>query len=248
MSLSQHAAEELASTIAAPLGGAGAAFYFHPDTLAKGKELGLGGMKFYFLGRGGVLGNVSSDVVASAFGYFHPDSAAALWDSASEKLAPREAGTIYHECAAHIGRTLLADVPDLDAYNDAAAAAIAATDRAGLTLFAGIAAEPVADDAPGRALQLSAVLRELRGSAHLNALLSTGIVPHHSHCHRRPEMAGAFGWDPAPDTSNFDEDLLAEAEALTNKLVGVGFTSLSEEQAAALSSGAAAIGTACGVE
>lgn len=230
------------------MGGAGAAFYFHPDTLAKGKEHGLGGMKFYFLGRGGVLGNVSSDVVASAFGYFHPDSAATLWNSASEKLAPREAATIYHECAAHIGRTLLSDVADLDAFNDAASAAIAGTDRAGLALFAGIAAEPLVDDAAGRAMQQAAVLRELRGSAHLNALLATGIVPAEAHCLRRPEMAAPFGWDPAPDTSAFDMAKLEAAETLTNQLVGVGFASLSEDQSAALAAGAAAIGTACGVE
>ncbi len=230
------------------MGGAGAAFYFHPDTLAKGKEYGLGGMQFYFLGRGGVLGDVSSDVVASAFGYFHLENAASLWNSASAKLAPREAGAAYHQCAANVGRTLLSEVADLDAFNDAASAAIAGTNRAGLALFAGIAAEPLVDDAPGRAMQQAAVLRELRGSAHLNALLATGIVPAEAHCFRRPEMAGPFGWDPAPDTSAFDTSKLEAAEALTNQLVGVGFTSLSGEQAAALAAGAAAIGSACGVE
>ncbi len=202
-------------------------------------------MKFYFLGRGGVLGDVHSDVVASAFGYFSQASAAALWDSAKETLAPREAGAIYMECCAAIGRTLLAEVADLEAYNEAAAAVIAATNRAGLALFSGIAAEPLAEDAPGRALQLTAVLRELRGSAHLNALLATGIVPEHAHCQKRPEMAGAFGWDPAPDTSALTPEMLEAAEGLTNEMLVPSFRVLSADQAAALKAGAVAIGAAC---
>ena len=58
--------------IAKPTGDIGASFYFDPDTLARGKELGLDGFRFYVLGRGGVLGDVEPDVVRSAFGYFHP--------------------------------------------------------------------------------------------------------------------------------------------------------------------------------
>ncbi|MEZ5230551.1 MAG: hypothetical protein R2710_28945 [Acidimicrobiales bacterium] len=58
--------EAVISATAGPTGNVGAAFYFHPDTLAKGKELGLDGMRFYILGRGGVLGDAESDVVASA--------------------------------------------------------------------------------------------------------------------------------------------------------------------------------------
>ena len=248
MSLSQNEAQDLAAAIAAPIGGAGAAFYFNPDTLAKGKELGLDGMRFYILGRGGVLGNVHSDVVASAFGYFNRGMIAKMWDSAGEKLAPRDAGTVFHQCCADVGRSLLGDVEGLDAFCDAASVAIESTNRAGLALFAGIAAEPVADDLPGRAMQLAAVLRELRGSAHLNSLLATGIVPEVAHCVRRPEMVGAFGWDPAPNTEGFDESLFDTAEELTNKLVGVGFEVLSKDQASALQAGATAIATACGVE
>ena len=37
---------------------AGNRFYFDADTMAKGQELGLDGFRFYFLGRGGVLGDV----------------------------------------------------------------------------------------------------------------------------------------------------------------------------------------------
>lgn len=45
------------------IGTIGAAFYFHPDTLARGKAAGLDGFRFYILGRGGVLGDVEPAVV-----------------------------------------------------------------------------------------------------------------------------------------------------------------------------------------
>ncbi|NNE72553.1 MAG: hypothetical protein HKN26_02720, partial [Acidimicrobiales bacterium] len=57
----------------------GAAFYFHPDTLARGQELGLRGFPFYFLGRGGLLGEVDAAAVTEAFGYFHASIIEAMW-------------------------------------------------------------------------------------------------------------------------------------------------------------------------
>jgi hypothetical protein len=245
MTLSSADTNELVSVVAGPISGAGSAFYFHPDTLAKGKELGLGGMKFYFLGRGGVLGDVHSDVIASAFGYFNRETAASLWDSAKEKVAPRDAGSIYFECAATFGRTALSDIEGLEAYNEAAQEVIVATKLAGLALFAGYAAEPLVEDTPGRAMQLTAVLRELRGSAHLVALLATGITPEHAHCRKRPEMAAGFGWDPAPDTSALTEELVETAERLTDSILVPSFGGLTTDQAAALEAGAEAIGSAC---
>lgn len=244
MTLSLSQATELASAVAEPLGASGAAFYFNKDTLAKGKEFGLDGMRFYMLGRGSVLGDTHSDVVASAFGYFNRATVAKLWDSAKEKLAPAEAASIYHQCCAEVGRQKLSEVEGLDAFCDAAEAVIAGTDVAGLPLYAGIAAMPRVDDTPGKALQLAATLRELRGSAHLDALVSSGISPVVAHCVKRPDMIAAFGWDPAPDTSGFDEAKRAEAESLTDAIVGAGMVGLSDEQAAALRDGATAIAAA----
>ena len=61
-------------------GDIGSAFYFHPDTVAKAKSLGLDGFRMYFLGRGGVLGDVEPAVVSSAFGYFEPGLLAHMWN------------------------------------------------------------------------------------------------------------------------------------------------------------------------
>ena len=51
---------DLARETGGPLGQIGQAYYFHPDTLARGKELGLDGFRWYMLGRGGVLGDVET--------------------------------------------------------------------------------------------------------------------------------------------------------------------------------------------
>lgn len=236
--------EEVISAIAAPTGDIGSSFYFHPDTLARGKELGLDGMRFYLLGRGGVLGDAESEVVASAFGYFSPALVAKLWSTAKETLDPREAGRIYHECCANIGRQKFADVDGLEAYCEAADAVIAAAHPAGLALFAGIAAEPRVEDLPGRAMQCAAVLRELRGSAHLLAVLASGLAPSVAHAVKRPDMVAAFGYDPAPETSDDDLAKLDAAEALTDQLLVHAFQGLTDEQAKALVDGTNAMAAA----
>jgi hypothetical protein len=43
--------EQLVETACPLVGSVGAAFYFVPETLAVGKELGLGGFQWYALGR-----------------------------------------------------------------------------------------------------------------------------------------------------------------------------------------------------
>jgi len=126
----------------------GSAFYFHPDTLATGKASGLDGFRFYFVGRGGVLGDVEADVVHSAFGYFEPALFATMWNSAKEIIPARDGARLYMGCNHALGRAKLADVAGLDAFCEAAGAVNDAIDPTGLALYAVVAAEPVPDDLP----------------------------------------------------------------------------------------------------
>ena len=48
-------AQEIVSAVAQKTGDIGAAFYFTPETVGRGKEFGLGGFYFYIIGRGGCL-------------------------------------------------------------------------------------------------------------------------------------------------------------------------------------------------
>lgn len=235
---------EVVKAVAEPMGSAGAAFYFHPDTLARGKELGLDGFRFYMLGRAGVMGDVPPKVVESAFGYFNRPLVEKIYGSARERLAPAEAGAAYWECAAVVGRNALADVEGLDAYCAAAEKVAAAARPAALPLFAATASAPLADDLPGRALQLTAVLRELRGSVHLVAITSVGLDNAVAHAIRRPDDVATFGYEAAPEISEVERAKLAEADALTNTLLEEPYGVLDEAESAAIVDGAAAIAAA----
>lgn len=232
---------DIVTTTSPQLNSAGAVPYFHPDTLAAGKEIGLDGFRFYVLGRGGVLGDVEPALVGSAFGYFAPGLVAKMWNSAKERVAPREAARAYNACAEAVGRSMLADVDGLTEFNDAAEAAIAGVDVAGLALFAGYASEPLPDDAPGRAMRNVMTLREWRGSLHLLTIVAVGLSPAVAHAIRRPGDVAAFGWDPAPEVAESDRVALSAADTMTDELMVPVFAGLSDGQRDAFVAGAAAI-------
>ena len=231
--------DELMAHVCPKIRDLGWAFYFTPETLARAKELGLDGLRFYFLGRGGVLGDVESSVVLAAFGYFEPGLLDTMWTSAATKLAPRTAGHEFMSCAADHGRGRLADVEGLESYCEAAGAVNDAADATGLALYAGARAEPLVDDAPGRAMQLTAVLRELRGSAHLIALRAVGLPALTAHAIGRPGDLAMFGWGPdaAGEITDEHRRLRVEAERLTDDIVRPAYSVLDDAGRTALSSG-----------
>lgn len=221
---------------------AGNRFYFHPDTLAAGKELGLDGFRFYFLGRGGVLGDVEPAVIVSAFGYFSPSVVEVMWNSAKQIMAPRDAARAYLGCADRFGRDHLGDVDGLDGFNDAAEAIVDSVDRSALPLFAGIAAEPLPDDPAARAYRNVCNLRELRGSMHLLAIVATGVSPLTAHAIRRPDDVASFGWEAGPDISDDDRARLDIADELTDRLLVPSIEALTDAQRDAFVTGVDAIG------
>jgi hypothetical protein len=223
--------EQLVAVASPKINALGSAFYFDVDTLERGKAAGLDGFRMYFLGRGGVLGDVEPAVVTSAFGWFAPELVTKIWTSAKALMGPREGAQLYQECAAALGRKKLAGVEGIATFCALAERVVSAADPAGLTLFAGWAAEPRADDAPARAMQLLAVLRELRGSAHLVAVLATGVSPQLAHYAKRPDMYQAFGYAEAPEVTDDDRAKLADAEALTDQLVLPAWRSLTHDEA-----------------
>lgn len=224
---------EFTANAAGPIGTLGSSFYFAPNTLAAGKEHGIDGFRFYFLGRGGVLGDVESQVVASAFGYFHPALVDKMWNSAKEKLAPRDAGRLYLRCAHELAREKLAGVEGLDEFCAAAETINDAVDPAGLALYSAIDAEPLPDDAPARALQLLAVLREARGSTHLLAVRACGLSPRVAHQIKRPNDVKTFGWEELEITDDH-RARHQRAEELTDELMEPAFATLDERGREAL--------------
>jgi len=215
----------------------GAPWYFAPGTLATGKEHNLDGFRFYFLGRGGVLGDVESEVVASAFGYFNPALVEKLWSTAKERMAPRDAARLYLSCCHDFARATLSGVDGLDDYCAAAEQVNDAIDPAGLALYAGIDAEPLPDDAPARALHLTAVLREARGSTHLLAIVASGLAPRTAHAIKRPTEGKEFGWDDTPEPSADELARWQQAEEMTDRLLAPAFGVLDDAGQAALLQG-----------
>jgi hypothetical protein len=129
----------------------------------------------------------------------------------------------------------------LDAFNDAAEAVVASVDRSALPLFAGIAAEPLPDDPAARAYRNVCILRELRGSIHLLAIVATGVSPLTAHTIRRPGDVTSFGWETVPDITDEDRALLEVADELTDRLLLPAIEALTDAQRAAFVAGVDAI-------
>jgi hypothetical protein len=234
---------ELISATSPAIGSLGGSFYFQPATLARGKALGLDGFRFYFLGRGGVLGDVEPAVVTSAFGYFEPALVARMWTSAKEVVPPRVAGAAYVEACREQGRAQLGEVDGLDEFCAAAGAVVAAQHPAALALFAGWAAEPLPDDAPGRAMQLVTTLREMRGSVHLLAVVTSGLTAQKAHFIKRPDDYNTFGYDAdaPPEITDTDRERYDRAGQLTDDLLAPAYATLDDAGAEAFRAGVAAM-------
>lgn len=220
MSTSEMTAAEAVHATAGPVGSVGGAFMLHPDTMGRATEQGYNNpFAFYFAGRGGVLGDVDADVVIAAFGWFEPGLVRPLWEEGVAVHGAREASRRYAQACAAWGRDHLAGVDGLDRLAELGERVVRAADVSGLPLFAGWRAEPLADDAPGRAMQLLHVLREWRGAVHLVATTAAGLTPIQAILANDGEARAAmFGWpQPYPDVAGL-ADAHREAETLTDKL------------------------------
>ncbi len=235
--------EELLATACPIINEIGAAFYFIPETAAVGKELNLRGMEFYVLGRGGPLGDCDGAALAAAFGYFKPSMIGGIWEDAKAKCDPRKAGRAHLECAAALGRAKFTGLANLDAIVKTLDAVNNAADPDGLSLYAAIRTEPLATDAPGRAMQLVALIREFRGAAHLIALRASGLDTKTAHHIKRPDMVPTFGYTPedAPTITDATHAQMAAAEKLTDALCAPAYAVLSEAERTTLANGVVAM-------
>jgi hypothetical protein len=182
-----------------------------------------------------VLGDVESSVVSSAFGWWNPAVIEKIWTSARPIMAPRDAGRLYMSCAHALGRAKFGGVAGLGEFCSSAEKVAGAIDDAGLALYAGVAAEPLADDLAARAMQHLVALREYRGSVHLLAAVASGVSPQIAHFIRRPDMYKGFGWDDTnpPAVTDADHRALAAADELTDRLVAPVYGVLSADESAA---------------
>jgi len=167
-----------------------------PETAARGGELGLlPGRGFWVCGRNGVLGDVDADVVTAAIGFMHPDAVRRFWEHRPAAPSARALAEAYAECAYAWGRTALASVPEADLRRldvlgrkvaDAALPQLGA-------LFAGWRTFPRPSGAAEAVTLTLHVLRELRGGAHLAAVVGSGLAPWEA-AYAAPPPRGGTQW------------------------------------------------------
>ncbi|MFE1591303.1 hypothetical protein [Nocardia sp. NPDC058705] len=214
----------------------GGAFMISREARAFGETTGVAGFHgAYTRGRGGVLGDVDADVVTAAFGFFEPECVRAAWESVSMPAA--EAATQYMLACRGFGQRKLAGFDRADRLAELLQRVVNAAPSTGLPLFAGWRAMPVPEDGRAAVLQLTHVLRELRGGLHLIAVLANGLTPLQailvdgSPIYDGPGHAKLLGWaEPFEQVTDDIRMRWEAAEKLTDELIAPCFDVLDDAE------------------
>ena len=202
-----------------PVGYLGGRWMLHPEVLGPCRDAGYPhGYAYYVAGRGGVLGDVDADVIAAAFGFFEASLVRKMWDVGVAVEGAAAAAARYGAACAAFGRVRLAGFDGAARVSELAERVAAGADITGLPLFAGWRNQAPPDDDPGRAYFLMHVLRELRGGAHLIAVVATGLGPRAAVFASGGEaIANKFGWSgPYDDLTGVTK---SASEDLTDKIL-----------------------------
>ncbi|HUI49887.1 MAG TPA: hypothetical protein VL119_14435 [Acidimicrobiia bacterium] len=209
-------------------------FMTDASTYARGAELGFDGADFYIAGRGGVLGDVSADVVVASFVFFAPGAVHQSWARSASVMPRRQAAREWIEAAHGWAERNLGDEVDWSACAALLGRIVTAAPVAGAPLFAALRGLEEPEHPSALALHRLNALRELRGALHGAAVLTVGLAPVEAVVVRTPTMLGAFGWpEPHPDPKAF-HDRWALAEARTDRMFGRNLGVLDAEERVAL--------------
>jgi hypothetical protein len=200
-----------------------------PSTDAYGIELGFAsGSQFWVVGRAGVLGSCPVEVAAAAIAFEPLEAVRAAWLAVPEGLTHYDVALHYEERITGWGERVLEDVDVerlelLDALGrrviDAAPAALG-------TLFTGWRRLPPPSSLAGRVALTIHLIRELRGAAHIAAILACGLTPldailaaTHAPPRTGPGYAERMGYKgPFRDPEEVREQRI-EAEQLTSSIL-----------------------------
>ncbi len=202
-----------------PIHDIGTAIYLSPDVFGWAAEWGWSNpFAFYFAGRGGMLGDVGADVVASAFGWFDPTRCSAMYTegvgvagaTARRRGWPRRMRSGARSTSpTSTGWTTSSPSPR--SWSTGSKARPSRSSSGGGSRPLRIAA--------GRAAQLMQILREWRGGLHLVATTAVGLSPLEAILTNEGEgQAKFFGWsEPFPDVAAIKAKH-DEAEEITDRL------------------------------
>lgn len=210
------------------VGDIAARFMLDPATYNRGAELGFPGAAFYFLGRGGALGDVSADVASAAFVFFNPDTVRQAWLAAAGALPPPAAALEFAKCCHEWAEAKMPDRVDLARLAELCGMVVAGANPAGAPLFAGWRELPEPGPTKALALHRLNALRELRGALHGAAILNVGLEPIVAVAIKSPFMLQIFGWAETPETTEDDAAAWQRAEDATNEMLAAHFALLDE--------------------
>ena len=190
-----------------------------PAVLGPCKDAGYpNGFAYYVAGRGGVLGDVDADVVVSAFAFFEPGLVRKLWNDGIAVEGARASARRYGAACSSFWAERLAGFGGNARLCELAERVVDGADSSGLALFAGWRGEQRPSALPERAGFALHLLREMRGSAHILAVVASGLTPLDAVLATSGAEGGQrFGWSgPFDDVPASAKDA---AESLTDEIV-----------------------------
>ncbi|MEV0575259.1 hypothetical protein [Streptomyces sp. NPDC050392] len=240
--MASASATETIERVKEPIQGFSRAWMLADSTNAYGVELGFkSGSQFWVVGRAGVLGGCPAEVAAAAIAFEPLDEVRAAWSGVPEGLTHYEVSLRYRDVITGWGTRVLAgsDPATLGAVDVLGRRIIDVAPAALGTLFAGWRQLPAPDSPPARAALTLHLLRELRGAAHIAAILAHGLSPldailaaTHAPPRTGPGYAERMGYrGPFRDPAEVRERRV-EAEALTGEIIVPFFSALTPEERA----------------
>ncbi len=204
-------------------------------------ELGLrNGNDLWIIGRAGVLGDSDADVAAAGLGFLGRAGVRAAWDAVPAGLSRRQISHEYAGVCEAWGTEALAvfDQTRVARLDELGRRIADAADGALGTVFAGWRAIPQPVDPGARCALTMHVLREMRGGAHIAAVLACGITPLDAVLaspaaapRSGPGWAEHLKWaGPFPDVTAEMKSARIAAEALTSRMLIPAFSCLSAEE------------------
>jgi hypothetical protein len=219
-STAEKAALAAVQATSVPIHDIGTAIYLSPDVFEWATEWGWSNpFAFYFAGRGGMLGEVTAEVVTAAMGWFAPPAILAMYTEGASLAGAHAAAERMAEAHGKWGDKYYAGVDGLDAAVAVSEELVNELEGSAVPLFVGWRQAPKAQTSAGRAAQLMQMLREWRGGLHLVATTAVGLTPLEAILTNEGEgQAKFFGWNaPFPDVSAIKAKH-DEAEAMTDRL------------------------------
>lgn len=212
------------------------------STDAYGVELGFAtGAQFWVVGRAGVLGSCPAEVAAAAIAFEPLDVVRRAWRGVPEGLTHYEVALHYSGRITAWGDRVFADFDAglLESVDSLGRRIVDAAPAALGTLFAGWRQLPVPESLEGQAALTIHLIRELRGAAHIAAIMACGLTPldailaaPHPPPRTGPAYAERMGYrGPFRDPEEIREQRL-DAERLTAEIIEPYFAVLDSEELA----------------